>query len=85
MKEHTKKGGRYKCAFVKKEVSDKNQEEREDYGHKHKGKLLYGFWDHILFMDEAYVDPTSLIQEQVTREEGHRYDNKNIQYRPPKL
>ena len=84
LKEHTKKGQRYKCAFVKKVVSEKNERERETYGHKHTDKPLIGFWDHIFFTDEAHVDPTSLVQEEVLREQGTRYNEENIQYRPQK-
>ena len=32
LREYTKGGARYKCAFVKKVISDKNKEEREKYG-----------------------------------------------------
>jgi hypothetical protein len=59
LKEHTKKGQRYKCAFVKKVVSGKNEREGEAYDPKDTDKPLIGFWDHIFFTDEAHVDPTS--------------------------
>lgn len=85
LKEHTNGGQIYKCAFVKKEISVKNKEERQVYSIEHKGKPLIGFWDHIFFTDEAYIDPSSLFQEGVLHELGHRYDNENMVQRPPQI
>ncbi|KUJ06774.1 uncharacterized protein LY89DRAFT_396661 [Mollisia scopiformis] len=83
MKRNTKGGGRYKCAFVKKQISPKNKEEREKYGHDHKKEPLHGFWDHIVFTDKAHVDPTSQAQGMITRERGKRDAPENIKERPP--
>ena len=85
LKEHTNGGQIYKCAFVKKEISAKNEGERQVYGIKHESKPLIGFWDHIFFTDEAHVDPSSLFQEGVLRELGHRYDDENVVQRPPRM
>jgi hypothetical protein len=84
LKEHTKGGQQYKCAFVKKVMSSKNEEERETYSREHKDKPLIGFWDHVFFTDEVHIDPTSLIQEEVLQEQGHCYDDENIQQRGQK-
>ena len=59
MKELTKEGGRYICAFIKKVILDKNWEERTTYGDTYLYAPLFGFFDYIVYMDEAYVDPTS--------------------------
>jgi hypothetical protein len=83
IKEHTKNGGRYKCGFVKKVISDKNREERVAYGLDHVWDSIFGFWDHIVFTDEAHVDPTSMAIPLTTREEGTRNQPENIVERPP--
>ncbi|PQE11533.1 hypothetical protein CJF31_00011044 [Rutstroemia sp. NJR-2017a BVV2] len=59
LKEHTKKGRRYLCAFIKKVISPKNHEDRTVYGNEHLYDEVFGFWDHIVFTDEAHIDPTS--------------------------
>jgi hypothetical protein len=41
--EHTNGGQIYKCAFIKKIISEKNQDERVAYGHEHKDKLMEDF------------------------------------------
>jgi hypothetical protein len=43
LKEHTNGGQRYKCAFVKKVVSDKNRKERAEYGEEHIDKSIEDF------------------------------------------
>jgi len=58
-KEHTKGSGRYLCAFVKKKISTKNREGRTIYGNEHVYDSTFGFFDHIVFIDEAHIDPTS--------------------------
>ena len=83
IKEHTKGGGRYKCAFVKKVISDKNKEGHQKYGNQHVFKALFDFFDYIVYTDEAHIDPTSQAQGRVTREQGTRDLPKNIEERPP--
>ena len=83
LKEHTKGGGRYLCAFVKKVISSKNKEQREEYGKDHKWAPLFGFFDHIVYTDEAHVDTTSQAQGRVLREQGTRDNPENIEERPP--
>jgi transposase len=70
MKRNTNGGGRYVCAFVKKEISQKNKVERVTYSSEHN-------------YDEAHVDPTSQTQGRVTRERGTRNNPENIEERPP--
>jgi hypothetical protein len=83
LKEHTKGGAWYLCAFVEKIISVKNKADRGKYGHDHVFKPLLGFFDHIVYTDEAHVDPTSQAQGRVLREQGTRDDPENIEERPP--
>jgi len=53
--EYTNSARCYKCTFVKQVASHKNRDERADYGKEHVPKPVLGFFDHILFTDEAYV------------------------------
>jgi hypothetical protein len=83
LKRHTKGGGRYKCAFVKKTISFKNRQNRGAYGNDYVYDSLFGFFDHIVYTDEAHVDLTSQTQGRVLREQGTRDDLENIEERPP--
>ena len=83
LKQHTKGGGRYLCAFIKKSISAKNREQRTAYGNNHIYDPLFGFFDHIVYTDEAHVDPTSQAQGRVLREQGTRDNPENIEERPP--
>ena len=83
LKKNTKGGGMYKCAFVKKVFSAKNRRERVTYGLENIYKPLFGFFDHIVYTDEAHVDPTSQGQGRVLRERGTRNNPENIEERPP--
>jgi hypothetical protein len=82
LKEHTKGGGRYKCAFVKKEISHKNRAERTTYGEINIYQPIFGFWDHNIYTDEAHIDPTSQAQGMIAREQGTRDNPENIEERP---
>jgi hypothetical protein len=68
-------------AFVKKKISVKNKEERVKFGIRHEHDTIEDYWSHICFTDEAHVDPTSQAVGDILREEGHRYDDENIQER----
>ena len=57
LREHTKGGQIYKAAFVKKEISERNKQERQSYGEEHKDKSIQDFWRFIFFTDEAHIDP----------------------------
>ena len=81
IKEHTRGGRRYKMAFVKKQVSKKNKEERVEYGKRHAHKTIEDFWSCITFTDEAHIDLTSQAIGDILREEGTRYDDENIMER----
>ena len=83
LKEHTKGGGRYLCAFIKKEISKKNRGERAIYGNDHIYDSIFGHFDHIVYTDEAHVDPTSQAQGRTLREQGERDKPENIEERPP--
>jgi hypothetical protein len=83
LREHTKGSRIYKCAFIKKQISAKNKKEREVYSEKHLYDPLFRFFDHIVFTDEAHVDPIAQRQGEILREEGTRDDPDNIEERPP--
>lgn len=78
---HTNGGQMYKMAYIKKELSAKNIKEREHYGQNHQGKTIDGFWQYIVFSDEAHFDPSSRGQGKILREKGQRYNPENIQQR----
>jgi hypothetical protein len=78
LKEYTKGGQRYKYAFVKKKISDKNLEKRRIYGDAHKDLPIIGHFDHVIYTDKAHVNPLSMIQKDVLREEGHWYNTEYI-------
>ena len=84
LKQHTNKGQKYKQAFIKKQISNKNQGERSQYGERHLGKNVDGFWSYVVFTDEAHIDPGSTAQGWILREQGTRYDAENIQERGSK-
>jgi hypothetical protein len=69
-------------AFVKKVISFKNKAKREDYGHDYVYKSIFGFFDHIVYTDEVYIDPISQAQGRVLREQGTRDNLENIEERP---
>ena len=81
IKEHTRGGRRYKMAFVKKQISEKNKEERVEYGQRHRNKTIEEFWSCITFTDEAHIDPTSQAIGDILRKKGTRYDDENIMER----
>jgi hypothetical protein len=56
LKEHTKKGQRYKQAYIEKEISAKNRALRTKYGEEHKDKIIHDFWQFLFFTDEAHID-----------------------------
>ena len=84
LKEHTKGGQRYKQAYITKEISAKNRTLRTKYGKEHKDKTIHDFWQFLFFTDEAHIDPSSMAQGCILREQGHRYDTENIQERGEK-
>jgi hypothetical protein len=84
LKQATKRGRRFKQAYVKKKISATNKDLRVKYGYKHQGKSVDDFWQFIYFTDEAHIDPSSTAQGYILREEGHRTDPENIQERGEK-
>jgi hypothetical protein len=71
---------RFKIAFVKKEVSEKNREERVTFGKEHVSKTIKDFWSLITYTDKAYVNPNSQPIRHILREEegNQRYADENI-------
>jgi hypothetical protein len=59
LKEHTKGGGHYIIAYINKVISTKNKAQRERYGTNHVWAPLFGFFDHIIYTNEAHIDPTA--------------------------
>jgi transposase len=84
LNEYTNEGQIYKMAYIKKDISHKNEKERTDYGNDHQDKTIDDFWQYIIFLDEAHYDPSSTIQGSILRKQGHRYDTENIQQRGKK-
>ena len=82
--DHSNHGQRYKQAYVQKTLSKKNEKERTQYGQEHKDKSIEDFWSFIMFSDEAHVDPSKQLQGYELREQGTRYEAKNIQERGEK-
>ena len=82
LKKHTNHGKKYKQAYIGKEISKANKKLRKEHGEEHKDKPLIGFWDHVIFTDEAHIDPSAMRTGWILREQGHRYDTENIQERP---
>src|ERR1700712_1085558 len=84
LREYTNGGRRYKMAFVKKRVSDKNRQERERYGWDHEHHTIDSYYSRIVFTDEMHIDPSSQAVVDILREQGTRYDDENIRERLPK-
>lgn len=85
LKACTNKGQRYKQAYIQKVLSVANKRKRLEYCQEHKDKSIDDFWQYVFFTDEAHIDPSSIRQGHILREQGHRYDTENIQQRPELL
>ena len=83
LKRNTNRGQKYKQAYIQKEISKKNKEERVRYGEEHQHKTV-DFWQYVIFTDEAHIDPISQVQGMILREQGTRYNAENIQERGEK-
>jgi hypothetical protein len=84
LKQTTNRGQRYKQAYIQKKISPKNRALRTKYGQDHQDKTINNFWQFVYFTDEAHIDPTSVTQGYILREQGTRYKTENIQERPEK-
>lgn len=84
LKKHTNGGQRYKQAYIQKQISPKNKQQRVQYGKEHQDKMIDDFWQYVIFTDEAHIDPSSQAQGSILRERGTRYDTVNIQERGEK-
>lgn len=65
-----------------KMISDKNKRLRVVYGKRHRDETVKLFWQYVHFTDEAHVDPDQVHSKHILREEGTRYEAKNIQSMP---
>jgi hypothetical protein len=83
IKEFIKGGGRYVIAYVRKVFLEKNRGARTQYRDDYIYKPLFNFFNHIVYIDKAYVNPTSQARSRITRELGTRDNPKNIEERPP--
>jgi hypothetical protein len=81
LKEYTKGGGQYKCAFIKKVISKKNRQERSTYSNDHVYNSFFGFFDYIVYTDKAHIDLISQAQGRVLREQGMQDNPENIEER----
>ena len=79
---HTKKARRYRMPYIDKELKDYHYENRVNYGKRHLGKTINGFWRFVRFTDEFHFDPAAMGQGFILREQGTRYNAENIQQRP---
>jgi hypothetical protein len=84
LKRETNGAQRFKQAYIKKTLSVANRVARTRYGEKHQNQSVDNFWQYIIFTDEAHIDPSSMGQDCILRELGHRYDTENIQERGEK-
>ncbi|KAF2834734.1 hypothetical protein M501DRAFT_1020525 [Patellaria atrata CBS 101060] len=84
LKKYTRNAQFYKKAYIPKKISQPNKNKRANFGEEHKGKKVEDFWASCVFTDEAHFDPGDQCQELVLREEGTRYEPKNIQERGSK-
>ncbi|PQE27819.1 phosphoribosylformylglycinamidine cyclo-ligase protein [Rutstroemia sp. NJR-2017a WRK4] len=75
LREYTRGGARYKCAFIKKVISPKNREDRVLYRTLYLYDPACGFFDHIVFTNEVYIDPTSQIQGKWAKAEKLEFYN----------
>ena len=80
----TKDAQRYKQAYTRKILSQKNRDDRVTYGQTHKHKSVEEFWQWIIFTDEFHIDPASTGASFILREAGpeKRTATENIQERP---
>ena len=68
LKEYTKGGKRYLCAYIKKVISEQNHASQATYGKAYLYNPLFGFFDHIIYTNKAHVNPISQAQGIVLRE-----------------
>ena len=67
----------FKPARVK-ELKELQKEEHVEYGREHQFKHIIGFWDGVIFTDEAYVNPNDIPTSNVLRVQGTREDLENM-------
>jgi len=69
---------KYKKAFTRA-VSKINQKRRVEWCLKYQGISVNRLWQFVHFTDEAHVDPYQSSAKWILREEGSRYESRNMQ------
>lgn len=80
-KRRTPKAGRYKMTKVKA-ISDKNKQLRVEYRLQHENETIYLFWQFVHYTEKAHLDPAECFSKRILREEGTRFEAKNMQPMP---
>ncbi|PQE18227.1 phosphoribosylformylglycinamidine cyclo-ligase protein [Rutstroemia sp. NJR-2017a WRK4] len=68
---------------LQRKLKEHTNKDRTVYGNEHLYDEVFGFWDHVVFTDEAHIDPTAQGLCRVLREQGTRDRLENIEERPP--
>ncbi|PQE31110.1 phosphoribosylformylglycinamidine cyclo-ligase protein [Rutstroemia sp. NJR-2017a WRK4] len=68
---------------LQRKLKEHTKKDRTVYGNEHLYDEVFGFWDHVVFTDEAHIDPNAQSQGRVLREQGTRDRPENIEERPP--
>jgi hypothetical protein len=71
-----KNAAKFKAA-KQKAITLSQQEQRRDYSDLHRGKPVQGFWDGVLFTDEAHMALDDFPDEWILRVIGERFHHKN--------
>ena len=72
---------RFKKARIRT-ISQKNMKLRVEYELNHQYHTIDDYWQYVHFIDEAHFDSHQTFEERVLREEGTRYESKNLQTMP---
>ncbi len=75
----TLKAERYRMIKIKK-ISLKNQKLRVEYDHRHKDETIDSFWQYVHFTNEARLNSNETYSKRILREEGTRYETRNMQF-----
>jgi hypothetical protein len=78
----TRKNAAMFKASKQKAITLSQQEQRRDYSDLHRCKPVQGFWDGVLFTDEAHMALDDFPDEWILRVIGERFLAKNIVQEP---
>ena len=78
LKRHTKGARCFKQAYIKKKISPANKQKRINYGVENKGKMVEDYYQFIFYIDEFYINPSSMGAGYILQEEGTCENSKNI-------